>query len=56
MNGPPFAVSAAEVEQLFGNDFKIKQVYSFDALAENQKFREKGLTELSEQAYHLTRR
>ena len=56
MSGPPFAVSAAEVEQLFGNDFKIKQVYSFDALAENRKFRERGLTELSEQAYHLTRR
>lgn len=56
MNGPPFAVSAAEVERLFGNDFKISQVYSFDALAENTKFREKGLTELSEQVYQLVRR
>ncbi|MCK5481709.1 MAG: thiopurine S-methyltransferase, partial [Gammaproteobacteria bacterium] len=56
MNGPPFAVSAAEVERLFGNDFKISQVYTFDALAENTKFREKGLTELSEQVYQLVRR
>ena len=56
MSGPPFAVSATEVERLFSNDFKIKQVYSFDALDENQKFRERGLSELSEHAFHLTRR
>ena len=56
MSGPPFAVSAAEVERLFSNNFEIRQIYSFDALAENTKFQERGLTELSEQAYHLIRR
>ena len=56
MNGPPFAVSPAEVEQLFSRNFEIRQIYCFDALEENRKFRERGLTELSEQAYQLTRR
>ncbi len=56
LSGPPFAVSAAEVDRLFGDDFEIRQVFSFDALEENPKFREKGLTELSEHAYVLKRR
>jgi thiopurine S-methyltransferase len=55
MSGPPFAVSAAEVDRLFGNNFEITPVFSFDALEENPKFREKGLTELSEHAYLLKR-
>ena len=56
MSGPPFAVSKAEVDRLFGNSFEIRQIYSFDALEENPRFREKGLTELSEHAYRLVRR
>ena len=56
MSGPPFSVSAAEVEQLFSSNFEIRQIYSFDALEENRKFRERGLTELLEQVYQLTRR
>jgi len=56
MSGPPFAVSATEVDRLFSNNFEITPVFSFDALEENPKLREKGLTELSEHAYHLKRR
>lgn len=56
MSGPPFAVSKAEVDRLFGNNFEVREIYSVDALKENPKFREKGLTELSEHAYHLVRR
>jgi len=56
MSGPPFAVSAAEVERLFSSHFEIRQIYSFDALEENRKFRERGVTELSEHVYQLTRR
>ena len=56
MSGPPFAVSKAEVDRLFGDNFELRQIYSFDALAENPKFKEKGLSELSEHAYHLVRR
>ena len=55
-SGPPFAVSTAEVDRLFSDSFEIRQVFSCDALDENPKFREKGLTELSEHAYHLKRR
>ena len=55
MNGPPFAVPAAEIGRLFGNNFDINPAFSFDALEENPKFREKGLTELAEHAYHLKR-
>jgi len=56
LSGPPFAVSAAEVARLFSDNFDICEVYSFDALEENPKFREKGLTALSEHAYILKRR
>ena len=56
LSGPPFAVSAAEVGRLFSDNFDIRQVFSFDALEENPKFREKGLTALSEHAYVLKRR
>ena len=56
LGGPPFAVSAAEVARLFSDNFDICEVFSFDALEENPKFREKGLTALSEHAYILKRR
>ncbi len=56
MSGPPFAVSAAEVDRLLGKSFDIRQVFSFDALEENPKFSEQGLSQLSEHAYHLLRR
>ena len=56
LSGPPFAVSAAEVDRLFSDSFDIRPVFSFDALEENPGFREKGLTELFEHAYVLKRR
>lgn len=56
MSGPPFAVSAAEVDRLFSKSFDIRRVFSFDALEENPKLKEKGLSELSEHAYRLLRR
>ena len=56
LSGPPFAVSAAEVDRLFGDSFDIRPVFSYDVLEENPGFREKGLTELFEQAYVLKRR
>lgn len=56
MGGPPFAVSAAEVEALYAADFAIQPFAGTDILAENPRFRARGLTRLSEQAYHLVRR
>lgn len=55
MNGPPFAVTEAEVRALYGTDFAVKLLESVDVLAENPRFRERGLTRLHEVIYLLQR-
>jgi thiopurine S-methyltransferase len=55
MSGPPFSVPREEVYHLFEPAFSIEQLFEFDALEENQRFREKGVTALSEHAWHLRR-
>jgi thiopurine S-methyltransferase len=55
MNGPPFSVSDAEVQQLFGARYTIERLASHDVLEANQRFREQGVTRLDEKAFHLTR-
>jgi len=56
MNGPPFSVPREEVYRLFAAAFTVEPLFQFDALEENQTFREKGLTQLTEQAWHLVRK
>ena len=56
MNGPPFSVPREEVYCLFDEAFTLELLFQFDVLEENQKFREKGLTQLTEQAWHLIRK
>ena len=56
MQGPPFAVSAEEVETLYGKHFDIEQVHAEDILAANAKFREQGITRLQEKVFLLTAR
>lgn len=56
MQGPPFAVSDAEVRALFADAFAIEQLASIDALAENPRFRERGLDRLTEHVYRLALR
>jgi thiopurine S-methyltransferase len=53
MSGPPFSVEAAEVHALLGGRFDIRRLARVDVLAENQRFRERGLTRLVEQVYAL---
>ncbi|MDH3526723.1 MAG: thiopurine S-methyltransferase [Gammaproteobacteria bacterium] len=53
MNGPPFSVSDAEVEQLYGDRYTIERLCSSDVLEANQRFREQGVTRLTEQAFRL---
>lgn len=53
MAGPPFAVASAEVMDLFGERFEIEPLASVDVLAENPRFRERGLTHLMEQVFAL---
>ncbi len=52
--GPPFAVSAAEVQALYGRRYQIELIDTRDALAEESRWRDRGLTWLLEKAYHLT--
>lgn len=56
MDGPPFAVSAAEVAALFGARFDIDSLGGQDILAENPRFQARGLTRLEERVYRLVRR
>jgi len=54
MQGPPFSVPADEVENLYANQYDIQVLKRFDALAENQNFIKRGVTQLYETVYHLT--
>lgn len=54
MDGPPFAVTADEVESLYGERHQIQRLYDQDVLAENPHFRQRGLTRLSEEVFSLT--
>lgn len=56
MSGPPFAVTAEEVRELFGGAFEIDAVAAQDVLEEQPRFRARGLTRLDEQVYRLRRR
>lgn len=56
MAGPPFAVGEAEVRALYGAGFHIEPIARVDVLAENERFRQRGLTHLDEQVYRLASR
>lgn len=53
MTGPPFSVQQAEVEQLYGETYRIERLASFDALPESPHFQRRGLTALREEVYRL---
>lgn len=55
MSGPPFSVADDEVRRLYTPQYRLDQLFQFDVLVENERFREQGLTALTEQAYQLTR-
>jgi len=56
MNGPPFSVPDREVHDLFDEMFDIRMVYEEDAFAENEQFKARGLSSLTERVYLATRR
>jgi thiopurine S-methyltransferase len=53
MPGPPFSVTHREIDVLFGEAFDIRHCTELDVLAENPRFRTRGLTRLLEQVYLL---
>ena len=56
MDGPPFSVPPAEVEALYARAFTVERWHSEDSLDRHQRFRERGMTALSDHVYRLTRK
>lgn len=56
MAGPPFSVTAGEVERLFSPVFEMELLAAQDVLQGNQRLREKGITRIEEQIWQLRRR
>jgi len=55
MDGPPFAVSESDVQELFADGWSIDLLHSDDVLAREARFRERGLTHMMENVFHLRR-
>jgi thiopurine S-methyltransferase len=53
MNGPPFSVSEEEVRRLYEPRYRVMRLFAKNILDENPRFRERGLSTLSEQVYLL---
>ena len=56
MSGPPFAVSQTEVLRHYREDFQIDLLEQQDVVDEQPRWREKGLSNLMEAAFRLSRR
>jgi len=55
MQGPPFAVNDAEVHALYSEMFTVQSLRVRNALDDNPRFKERGLTRLDERVYALQR-
>ncbi len=53
MPGPPFAVSEDEVRRLYDGLAQVQPLAVFDVLAQNERFRQRGLTRMHEHVYRL---
>ncbi|OGT01005.1 MAG: thiopurine S-methyltransferase [Gallionellales bacterium RIFCSPLOWO2_12_FULL_59_22] len=56
MSGPPFAVSVGEVQALYREYAEIRLLAQLDVLAQNPRFRERGVSRLQENIFLLTLR
>lgn len=56
MQGPPFAVSVGEVEQLYRPYAEIRLLAQQEVLAQNPRFRERGVSRMQESIFLLTLR
>ena len=56
LDGPPFSVGESEVRALFESGHTVELIETRDALAEESRWRERGLDWLLERAYRLTHR
>jgi thiopurine S-methyltransferase len=55
MAGPPFSVSADEVERLYAGSHAIQRLSRQDVLANEPRLRARGVSELHEVCFRLTR-
>jgi thiopurine S-methyltransferase len=55
MSGPPFCVTGDEIDRLYGKRHTIEQLGRHEILALEPRLRARGLTELHEVCYRLTR-
>jgi thiopurine S-methyltransferase len=56
MDGPPFSVSEEEVRELYGDNYEIAKLASKNIIEDEPRFKDRGLTSLTETAYKLTRK
>lgn len=56
MQGPPFSVTAGEVGTLYREHAEVRLLAKLDVLAQNPRFRERGLSRLQENIFLLTLR
>ena len=56
MSGPPFAVSQAEINGYYRSNYSISELERNDVLDERPRWRDQGLTALTETVFHLKRR
>jgi len=54
MSGPPFAVSATEVDTLYRDHADIRLLSQHDVLEQNPRFQERGLSRMQENIFLLT--
>jgi thiopurine S-methyltransferase len=55
MKGPPFSVAALDVERLYAPNHRIQELSRLDILAQEPRLRTRGVTQLHEVCYRLTR-
>ena len=55
MDGPPFSITEDEVNKLYGSSFKIEKLAVKNILDDEPRFKQRGLTTLTETAYKLTK-
>lgn len=55
MDGPPFSVTEEEVKELYSDNFTIEKLAAKNVLDDEPRFKQRGLTALTETAYKLTR-
>jgi len=56
MQGPPFSVSASEVEAYYREHAEVRLLAQLDVLEQNPRFQQRGLTRLVENIFLLTLR